>query len=527
MYESLAILQQTGLLPEHHIVGETFRFVVQNQSLSWRQNILPELDTVWTMVRTAETDKMSRLVASFADRQSGYSALSVYSEQTDCGRILGTRVLVWPNGIPSSRLLAITSSRLGRSVEEERKWLQFVRAACRRVEDHEMVLVDLTTWAGPIVSQACELFSASRLHCHVGKESQSLVEWLEMIASKQNAEESTLGSILYVSPRLSPIEGSEHVSIEKNTQPRSVSPAGADTISFAICDRLLALHVRAGGNIDRLLRARIVDKVREPAATQLAVGNATTPVKLRDQLLELGAVGWTILEEPPRIGQKSLITSTAKVIGPRGSGKPVSERFSVDANCIQTWSWLSHCTRRQPGAWPGQSKDEYLRNLVLAHSDSDHSAFGALRRILNEQRLRSSAAGIRGGFRVVSFTAVPLGELKSLRVFRPHRGRWDFEPFGVCIDRVWLEDQGAREVQYADDDEWRCCSDAEKPFFQRASSKTQDGKTIRWTVEQEWRHIGDVDLERLPADKAMVFVCSRQEADLLAQSSRWPVYWLE
>jgi hypothetical protein len=162
--------------------------------------------------------------------------------------------------------------------------------------------------------------------------------------------------------------------------------------------------------------------------------------------------------------------------------------------------------------------------LILARPEANHAALDALKRILQKQRLVATARTIRGGTPVVSFTAVPLAELRRLRVFRPHRGRWDFEPYGICIRRDWLEQREARPVRYGDDRLWNRLAPAERPFFQlRQTRRSSARATIDWSVEDEWRVVGDVGLESIPRDAALVFVPTEGEADQVAPICRWPV----
>jgi hypothetical protein len=130
---------------------------------------------------------------------------------------------------------------------------------------------------------------------------------------------------------------------------------------------------------------------------------------------------------------------------------------------------------------------------------------------------------VRGGVPVVSFTATPLSEMGRLRTFRSHLSRWDFEPYGVCIRRDWLQTCGARPVQYGDDSLWSRLPSEERPFFQKTESRTARGKPVDWTAEREWRHVGDVPLDEIPHDAALLFVPSRAEAELLAALSPWAI----
>jgi hypothetical protein len=58
---------------------------------------------------------------------------------------------------------------------------------------------------------------------------------------------------------------------------------------------------------------------------------------------------------------------------------------------------------------------------------------------------------------------------------------------------------------------------------QKAVSTSKRGGRINWTVEQEWRHVGDLDLGQLPRNAICVFVPTATEAQHLAKFSPWRV----
>ena len=179
--------------------------------------------------------------------------------------------------------------------------------------------------------------------------------------------------------------------------------------------------------------------------------------------------------------------------------------------------WLIHCTRECDGPWPGQPRKEYLDNLILGRADSDHSVQCTLRRILVEGRLRAVSRPVRGAPPAVSFTSCPLEQLGSRRVFRPHRGRWDFEPYGLAISQDWLIARGARPVVYRDHPDLS----GEDPFEQPAVSGGNTG--IDWTGEQEWRHPGDIDLSLIPPDCGLVLVGQDTDVPAVSDHSSWPI----
>lgn len=229
------------------------------------------------------------------------------------------------------------------------------------------------------------------------------------------------------------------------------------------------------------------------------------------------------------------------------------------------WNYLTHCTRRTDGPWPGQSEESYWDDLLWDRPESDHGPLATLLRIVLSRSLRGSSKAIRGGVPVVCWTEVPGPELPKLRVYRKHRVRWDFCPYGICIERSWLEHRGARPVIYAPPSHWNQLAPQDRPFFQSVhyrrsgppftSSGTVTSETatsgafdsgtiglgpvvgqeieaesrgntggIDWRTEREWRTLGDLSLDGLPPDRGFLFVHSEAEAVVMAPASPWPVF---
>ncbi len=346
--------------------------------------------------------------------------------------------------------------------------------------------------------------------------------------------------------------------------------AHADAALAAIGHRLIVLSTRSGGNWHRLLRWRLASAQFAPATTCVAVGDPRTPRAVSDELLASGAVGWTVW---PKAGRESSSTSddlrsddrrpdgrrlerrvmrkSADSCGNRSASSMTASQNAVSPSLggpslggpslggpslgepetgaaaprhkIQFEAFLTHCTRRCDGPWPNQSEQAYLDDLIFERHGADHSPLAVLQRILIMKCLLGSSESIRGETPVVSFTAVPLPELKQLRVFRPHRGRWDFEPYGICIRRSWVMQHNGKPVTYASRVEWESMPHSERLFCHIDATTTKSGNRIDWTVEQEWRTLGDLDLTDLPPDDAFVFVPSPADAAVIARVSSWPV----
>ncbi len=182
--------------------------------------------------------------------------------------------------------------------------------------------------------------------------------------------------------------------------------------------------------------------------------------------------------------------------------------------------YLVHWTRPLYGPWPAQSKSDFLEEFLLLRPSTARSAFDVLARIVRSGRLVASRSVVQGAPPVVCFSAVQLEELFHRAVFRAHRQRWDFLPYGIAIARDWLVKKGARPVLYGDARLRASLPRDQLAFFQPT---TDTHRRIDWTHEKEWRLIGDCSFLDLPVDAACLFVPSRNEARALSYMSRWPV----
>ncbi|MBP86205.1 MAG: hypothetical protein CMJ64_05745 [Planctomycetaceae bacterium] len=238
----------------------------------------------------------------------------------------------------------------------------------------------------------------------------------------------------------------------------------------------------------------------------VALGDKLVEQSVADELLDRGAVGWIVLETP-RDTEESL----------PAKGAPAHAAI-MPLPLADNWQFLTHCTRDQIGVWPDETEQQFMDGL-LAGDAVDHSAQATLERILSTQQLLATNQLVRGDTSVVSFTAVPLIDLPKMRTYRSHLGRWDFEPYGLCIRRECLSSCGAEPVQYGDESLWETLPEVDRPFFQNDSGRLG----VDWSLEREWRHVGNVDLASLSNDEAFVFVPSQADAERIVAISRWPV----
>ena len=374
----------------------------------------------------------------------------------------------------SLKRTAIMMSRLPRLIDPQSTWLSGLRAAVRRVQQQGDVLVIVPGTAGAD---------------YVRRAAERLTVRVELIADDTKIHSEVSDDSDQIPPR--------------------------DRSLMLAADTVLVLGIRTNGNVHHALCERLANG----GTVELADLADLQSRSVREDLIGRGASLWL----PSHEDQSPLRSHVAS--HPRRTADGVIE--IVPFPSASEWTYLSHTTRACAGPWPGQQHDEYFDSLLNGTDDGDHSPVAALKRIVAQRRLIASRRTIRAGHAMVCLTAVPLLKLPALHQFRAHRVRWDFEPYGLCIHRKWLEKSGARPVIYGDDAVWTDLAEADRPFFQlnRSISAAAEPSTARidWSIEQEWRHAGDLDLTDLPADQALVFVPHFEAATRLAAVSPWPL----
>ncbi|NOX57024.1 MAG: hypothetical protein GXP27_21815 [Planctomycetes bacterium] len=497
-------------------------------SVSCGIDLFPVIRDAWATGRerlTVAERRQAKRVVSWIDAQRRHSArltFGLVGGRTAMVRAwLGPRLAFWPQGVPTGRRVGLISSRLGRALDEKPEWFRAVRAACGRLQAERDVLVTAVgTTTCPVLERCAVHFGLRLLRVRIA-ERGDVSQWVrQLLRTKFQPPRRDVYELL-LSPPLFP-----HAS-EKRLPGDTDSTPPRDRAVVAMSDELMAIHLRRGGNLERLLRARLADPSQREISVLLAVGPNLVPDEVVEELEGAGAVRW---EPPEQMGHDprktaSLSTSVSPSVPVAATAATARSKASlVPIPPAADWDFLTHCTRRHDGPWPDQTEEEYWDELLFGLPSADRSALAVLMRIVQQRRLCGSAAAIRGGYRVVSFTAVPLRQVSRLRTFRAHRGRWDFEPYGLCIRCEWLQQQGARPVIYGDDESWERLSEAERPFFQqRLSTSAASGRTIDWSVEREWRVLGDLDLGSLGPEEAFLFVATESEAHQLAAVSPWPI----
>ncbi len=427
---------------------------------------------------------------------------------------IGTSLIWWPHGVPVGRKVVWVSSRLGRAIDERSDWFAVLRSAAAKLDlEQDVLLTSSSTTTGRFLERAAILFGLRLLHIHT-ETTRSLSDWLLRLR-RELWQQCLLGSGSAVSTptsancaTISPALGTNPVDSDLSALPL------ADRVLIAAADQVVALQVRSQGNLHALLKRRLSETSRPLGAVWLALGDQLVSAEVATELQSLGAVGWYLWPQDETAMENN---HSADVVQ------------QSEVHLLMPWSegsYLVHWTRRRLGPWPDQSADDFIDELLLSRAEHSHSAFAALARIVRQRRL--IASGLRGGFQAVSFSATGLTEFPQRRTFRRHRGRWDFELFGVCVRREWLATQGVRPVIYGDESDWPTLGESDRPFWQRRQSSSRGGAaSIDWSVEAEWRVPQDVDLAQAPRDAVLLFAPSEADAQSLSAISPWPVVVLQ
>ncbi len=431
---------------------------------------------------------------------SGYSPVGIPPAGFADANPADTFLLWFPAGIPCGASVSVASSRLGQKLDEESDWFDALRTMAVGVDKAtEFLITAKGTTTHEFVCRLAELFQIPIVDFEPFPRRPSTVWFKHQAQSAENPAEQG-GRIFraFFKP----------FARACKTQPKSI----VDELLIGLAKSAILLSVRKNGNIQKLAQRRIS---RNPASgTRLLINRKLTPASVESDLLKRGALAWWLYG--PDISPSDEPSRNHAWFDPR----PGPHAIILTLDELKTKDYLAHWTRRRVGPWPDQTRAEFLDDLIFLASRREHNEISALCRILALGRILGSHGLTRDSRDVVCFSNLPLDEMLDRRVFRPHLGRWDFEPYGIAVDREFLKRLGARPVVYGDESAWEQLSDADQAFFQLEHSRSSQ---IDWTLEQEWRLVGDLKLDDIPVDQAVVFVKSESEALMVSALSRWPV----
>jgi len=183
--------------------------------------------------------------------------------------------------------------------------------------------------------------------------------------------------------------------------------------------------------------------------------------------------------------------------------------------------FITHWTRTHHGPWPDETKAGFYNKLINSGSLYPNNAFNSLQNIIIKKAVRGSSNRIRNKIRCVGFSGLDSHKMLAQMRWLPKRVNWNFEPYGVAIRRSAADRIGIKPVIYGNDVDYKDLQSKDKPYFQHIGAKDVD-----WSIEKEWRKIGDVDLSRIDSNDIAYIVWCEKEANLLRKitPSEVPVF---
>ncbi len=156
--------------------------------------------------------------------------------------------------------------------------------------------------------------------------------------------------------------------------------------------------------------------------------------------------------------------------------------------------YLIHWTRTSNTAWPGETKYEFYRDIVHSRAVYPRNALETLKKILTDRKVIASSRHYRKNVPAVAFSSLAPSEASSLMKWRARYREMSFEPYGIAIKRELAKRIGIRRVIYGHAKEFHNLKVEERPYFQSTGTKGF------WLPENEYRFIGDLDLNLIPAE---------------------------
>ncbi len=415
--------------------------------------------------------------------------------------------LFWfPTELPRGRSVCVASSRLGRKLDTYDSWFDAIRTMAARLNpDDHFLITGAGTTADLFLRRVGQLFGFEVVEFRPFP-AQVSRKWLQesLLAATRQEENDHRHSVCYFG---------DLAEVLKTDNLRRRTPI--DQCLVQIASEVLLLSVRANGNIWQAAQQRLA---RNPSGkTRLLVDARLTANSLKEKLIAQGATAWWLYDDPMNLAPA---IEPLNLSNPNCSHRLEIETPLLDIAEVKPDQFLLHWTRRRIGPWPDQTDQEYLDDLIFRSQRRNHEVISTLGRILATRRILATSQLTRGTEPVACFSNIPLNEIQQRKIFRKHLGRWDCEPIGIAIDRDRLMELGARPVIYGDEESWRGLEERERAFFQIARTRNHE---VDWREEKEWRLIGDLDLNLIDANSAVVFVPTTSEAKRIAKISRWPI----
>ena len=287
-----------------------------------------------------------------------------------------------------------------------------------------------------------------------------------------------------------------------------------DQILVGMSDRIDAVHVRPGGRISAALHSRL-EQSRD-GSIRVAVAPTWNSKDFKSDalaLIQAGAVGW--FDPGSRSSCFNSIEDNQRSL--KSTTFEVAPSWAKESD-----QWLIHCTRAPTGPWPDETLNQYRDSMILGDdSVLNRSPLDSLQQIIRSGRLVASSVATSKDHPVVCLTENSLQQTLSRRCFRPHLGRWDYEPFGIAVRMSTAIALGCQPVIYGQPGERSELKSSERFRFHPI------GKTYDWRSEREWRCPHSMDLNKIASEDLRVFALRSSAAEQKLSDCRIPVTWVD
>ena len=283
-----------------------------------------------------------------------------------------------------------------------------------------------------------------------------------------------------------------------------------DSVMIDLSDRIIAVAVRKGGNMEALCRAALdagkrVEIFEPPGKAGKTLANSS--------LIVSGAIPIYLNESDCRALSKSKRMRQMKL--------PISMNpYRSPGPDLDDYLW--HFTRECAGPWPDQSWDAYFNELADGEPEAQHDAIDSLEHILRGKIIKACGAIVRGGHEVVCWTSMNPLDAATKTLWRPALGRWNFKPYAIGVKKTKLLKYGARPVVYGDEQDYSNMPENKRYLFQKARTETAD-----WRPELEWRTSGDFGLNTLKPEEALALVKNIDEKPRIEAACDYRVVAIE
>jgi len=179
---------------------------------------------------------------------------------------------------------------------------------------------------------------------------------------------------------------------------------------------------------------------------------------------------------------------------------------------FNNWNYLTHWTSSLFAPYPNETLFDFYQSILNSKNIYSHNAFNTLINILKTKIIIANNKIIKGKYNVISFTENNPKETIKFMLWRNNRFRYNYEPYGIAINKDYLIKIGAKKVIYENNTNFNQLNEEEKPFFQYY------GKDKRWQFENEWRYLGNLNIENIPKQNILILVKTEKEKKYIKEN---------